>query len=43
MKTFFVTVGVQNFDIVIAILALFLLSSNIHKMKIPTVSTKSST
>jgi hypothetical protein len=43
VKTFFVTAGVQNISIAIAILALFLLSSNFHKMKIPTVSTKTCT
>jgi hypothetical protein len=43
MKTFFVTVGVQNIGIAIAILVLFLLLSNFHKMKIPTVSPKNST
>jgi hypothetical protein len=42
-ETMFVTVGVQNIGIAIAILALFLLSLNFHKMKIPMVSTKSST
>jgi hypothetical protein len=31
VKTFFVTAGVQNIGITIAILALFLLSSNFHK------------
>jgi hypothetical protein len=43
VKTFFVTTGVQNIGIAIAILALFLLSSNFHKIKIPKVSPKSST
>jgi hypothetical protein len=43
VKTFFVMEGVQKTGIAIAILALFLLLSNFHKMKIPTVSTKSST
>jgi hypothetical protein len=43
VKTFFVTAGVQNISIAIAILALFLLSSNFHKMKIPTVSTRTCT
>jgi hypothetical protein len=46
VKTFFVMVcngGVQNSGIALAIVALFLLSSKSHKMKIPTVSTKSST
>jgi hypothetical protein len=43
VKTCFVTVEVQNISIAIAILALFLLLSNFHKMKIPTLSTKSST
>jgi hypothetical protein len=42
VKTFFVMAGVQNIGIAIAILALFLLSSNFHKMKIPTVSLKNS-
>jgi hypothetical protein len=42
VKTFYVTAGVQNIGIAIAILALFLLSSNFCKMKIPTVSSKSS-
>jgi hypothetical protein len=42
VKTFFVTAGEQNIGIAIAILALFLLSSNFHKMKIPTVISKSS-
>jgi hypothetical protein len=42
VKTNFVTVGVQNIGIAIAILALFLLLSNFHKMKIPMVSPKSS-
>jgi hypothetical protein len=41
VKTFFVMEGVQKIDIAIAILALFLLSSNFHKIKIPIVSTKS--
>jgi hypothetical protein len=41
VKTFFVTSGVQNIGIGIAILALFLASSNFHKMKIPTVRLKS--
>jgi hypothetical protein len=43
VKTFFITVGVQNIGIAIAILALFLLSSNFHKMEISKVSTKNST
>jgi hypothetical protein len=42
VKTFFVTAGIQNIGIAIAILSLFILSSNFHKMKIPTVSPKSS-
>jgi hypothetical protein len=42
VKTFFVTARVQNIGNAIAILALFLLLSNFHKMKIPTVSPKSS-
>jgi hypothetical protein len=42
VKTFFVTAGVQNFGIAIAILAFFLASSNFHKMKITTVNLKSS-
>jgi hypothetical protein len=43
VKTFFVVEGVQNTGIAIAILALFLLLSNFYKMKIPLVSTESST
>jgi uncharacterized protein YybS (DUF2232 family) len=43
VKTFFVMEGVQKTSIVIVILALFLLSSNFHKMNIPTASTKIST
>jgi hypothetical protein len=43
VKTFFVMKGVQNIGIANDIFALFLLSSNSHEMKIPTVSTKSST
>jgi hypothetical protein len=43
VKTFFVMEGAQNSRIAIAIVALFLLSSKSHKMKVPTVSTKSST
>jgi hypothetical protein len=42
VKTFFVIAGVQNIGIGIAILAFFLALSNFHKMKIPTVSLKSS-
>jgi hypothetical protein len=42
VETFLVMVGVQIIGIAIAILALFLLSTNFHKMKIPTVSLKSS-
>jgi hypothetical protein len=42
VKTFFVTAGVQNIGIGIAILAFFLAFSNFHKMKIPTVNLKSS-
>jgi hypothetical protein len=42
VKTFFVTAGVQNIGIAIAILAFLLASSNFHKMKIPTVNLKSS-
>jgi hypothetical protein len=42
LKTIFVTLRVQNIGIAIAILALFLLPSNLHKMKIPMVSPKSS-
>jgi hypothetical protein len=42
VKTFFVMEGIQKTCIAIAILPLFLLSSNFRKMKIPTVSTKSS-
>jgi hypothetical protein len=41
VKTFFVMAGVQNIGIAIAILALYLLSSNFHNMKIPTRSSKS--
>jgi hypothetical protein len=43
VKTFFVIEGVQNTSIGLAIVALFLLSPKSHKMKIPTVSTKSPT
>jgi hypothetical protein len=43
VKTFFVMEGVHKIGIAIAILALCLLSSNFHKMKIPTISTKNST
>jgi hypothetical protein len=42
VKTFFVTAGVQNIGIGIAILAFFLASSNFQKMKIPMVNLKSS-
>jgi hypothetical protein len=42
VKTIFVTAGVQNNGIAFAILALFLLLSNFHKVKISTVSPKSS-
>jgi hypothetical protein len=42
VKTFFVTAGVQNIGIGIAILAFLLASSNFHKMKIPMVNLKSS-
>jgi hypothetical protein len=42
VKTFFVIEGVQNTGIALAILSLFLFSSNFHKIKIPTMSTKSS-
>jgi hypothetical protein len=38
VKTFFVTTGIQNIGIGIAILAFFLASSNFHKMKIPMVN-----
>jgi hypothetical protein len=41
VKTFFVTAGVQNIGIGIAILAFLLASSNFYKMKIPTVNLKS--
>jgi hypothetical protein len=41
-KIFFVTAGVQNIGIGIAILAFFLASSNFHKIKIATVNLKSS-
>jgi hypothetical protein len=40
MKTFFVMEAVQKSGIGIAIVALFLLSSNIHKIKIPMMSTR---
>jgi hypothetical protein len=43
VKIFFVMEGVQKTNIAIAILALLLLSSNFHKMKISLVSTKSYT
>jgi hypothetical protein len=43
VKTFFVIEGVRNIGIVVAILALFFFLSKFHKMKIPAVSTKSST
>jgi hypothetical protein len=42
VKTFFVMAGVQIIGTAIAILALYLLLSIFHKMKIPTVSLKSS-
>jgi hypothetical protein len=42
VKTFFVTAGIQNIGIAIAILTLFLPSSIFHKMKIPMVNLKSS-
>jgi hypothetical protein len=42
VKTFFVTAGVQNIDIGIAILTFFLASSIFHKMKISMVNLKSS-
>jgi hypothetical protein len=42
VKTFFVIAGVQNIGIAIAILPLFIMSSNFHKMKLPTVSPMSS-
>jgi hypothetical protein len=42
VKIFFVTAGVQNIGIGIAILAFFLASSNFHKIKIATVNLKSS-
>jgi hypothetical protein len=41
VKTFFVMKGLQNSGIALAIVALLLLLSKFHKMKIPTVSTKS--
>jgi len=41
VKTFFVMEGTQNSRIALAIVALFLLSSKSHKMKVPVVSTKS--
>jgi hypothetical protein len=40
VKTFFITVGVQNIGI--AILVFFLASSNFHIMKTPMVNLKSS-
>jgi hypothetical protein len=43
VKTFFVMEGIQNTGIAIAILALFLFSSEFYKIKIPMVSTKNST
>jgi hypothetical protein len=42
VRTFFVTAGVQNSGIGIAILTFFLASSIFHKMKIPMVNLKSS-
>jgi hypothetical protein len=42
VKILFVTAGIQNIGIGIAILTFFLALSNFHKMKIPTVSLKSS-
>jgi hypothetical protein len=42
VKTFFITAGVQNIGIAIAILTFFLASSIFHKMKIPMVNLKSS-
>jgi hypothetical protein len=42
VKKKIVTAGVQNIGIAIAILPLFIFSSIFHKMKIPTVSPKSS-
>jgi hypothetical protein len=42
VKFFFVTAGVQNIGIGIAILTFFLASSVFHKMKIPMVNLKSS-
>jgi hypothetical protein len=42
VKSFFVMAGVQIIGTAIAILTLCLLSSNFCKMKIPTVSLKSS-
>jgi hypothetical protein len=43
VKTFFVMHGVENTGIAVLNLALFYLSSNFHKMKLPTVSIKSCT
>jgi hypothetical protein len=43
VKTFFVMARVQNTSIGIAIVALFLLSSNFYKMKIQTLNTNSFT
>jgi cell division protein FtsX len=42
VKTFFITAGVQNIGIGIAILVFFLAFSNFHKLKIPMVNLKSS-
>jgi hypothetical protein len=42
VKIFFITTGVQNIGIGIAILAFFLASSNFHKIKIVMVNLKSS-
>jgi cell division protein FtsX len=43
VKTFFVTAGVQNIGIGIAILVFFIAFSNFHIMKIPMVNLKSFT
>jgi hypothetical protein len=43
VKILFLMEGIQNSGIVLAIVSLFFLLSKSHKMKIPMVSTKSST
>jgi hypothetical protein len=42
VKTFFITAGVQNIGIAIAILPFFLASCDFHNMKITIVNLKSS-